>query len=335
LEFINGLIKPYLDFCRSDPSIAEELAQYPKKQTALIILDNHWSHTDIGTTGAFSKMDCDTAHLFPGSTDLFCALDIGVCKPLKSFFRTKFETYCASSIASQLSANVDPANISVNTKLSALKPLAGEWMISCYNHLHKTEGLVSGAWKGVADNLQKILPEKTALLLPIITSPTKCVNKFIESISPSARQKAKVRPSPGVHPQPLPTVLTIVDEDQSPDGETPHVLVNVLVNDNDHDDDNHGCDNNHNDHDNNPDDHINNPDDSDDPKSLIGRKVSVYWNDGDGQRWEQGVIKEMHSKVKFVIMYDFLVKAKEDDDSVDPDVIENLLGKKAVNWRYY
>jgi len=28
------------------------------------------------------------------------------------------------------------------------------------------------------------------------------------------------------------------------------------------------------------------------------------------------------------------VKAKEEDDDVDPDVTENLLGKKAVNWRY-
>jgi len=70
------------------------------------------------------------------------------------------------------------------------------------------------------------------------------------------------------------------------------------------------------------------------PKSLVGRTVSVYWNDGDGCCWEQGVIKEKYSNVKFVITYNFLKKAKEEDESVDPDVIENLLGKKAVNWRY-
>jgi len=60
----------------------------------------------------------------------------------------------------------------------------------------------------------------------------------------------------------------------------------------------------------------------------------VYWNDGDGQRWEGGVITEVYSPFKFVVQYDFLLKAKKEDENVDPDVIEKLLGRGAVQWRY-
>jgi len=337
-----------LEFCQSDPVISEELQKYPEKATALIIMDNHWSHTDESTIKALSEIECDISHLFPGSTDLFCVLDVGVCKPLKSFFRTQFETYCASSIASQLSAKIDSANISVNTKLSALKPLAARWMISCYNHLRENDDLIRNAWKGVNDNLRKNLPEQTTLPPPIILSTTKCVAKFIESLSCiTSTSKRELPPAPSILPQaPSPVqVLINSDDDKSEEEEAVEDKNDKEEAVEDKNDQEEAVEDKNNKEeaveDKNDKETSNNNDGTEDydeddpkPKSLVGRRVSVYWNDGDGHRWEQGVIKEMYSKFKFVIQYDFLLKAKEEDESVDADVIENLLGKKAVNWRY-
>jgi len=67
-------------------------------------------------------------------------------------------------------------------------------------------------------------------------------------------------------------------------------------------------------------------------RSIVIERPSMF--PISGHRWEQGVIKEKYSKMKFVVTYDFLLAATNNDDSVDPDVIENLLGKKSVNWRY-
>jgi len=69
----------------------------------------------------------------------------------------------------------------------------------------------------------------------------------------------------------------------------------------------------------------------------INRKIQVWWQDGDGDRWESGTILSQLSKCFFVIKYDFLVKYKkeaEDPTTVDPDVIENLVGKKRENWKF-
>jgi len=72
----------------------------------------------------------------------------------------------------------------------------------------------------------------------------------------------------------------------------------------------------------------------DDELNPVRRPISVFWSDSDGKCWETGVVKEKYLKVKFIVTYDFLVEAMKEDESVDPDVIENLLGKKAVNWRF-
>jgi len=331
-EFLNGIIKPYLEFCRGDCVISEELSAYPKNQKALIIMDQHWSHTDASTASILSDLKCDTAHLYPNSTDLFCALDVGICKPLKSCLRRTFEQYCASSIASQLDANIPASNIKVNLRLSALKPLAGQWISSCYTYLQENEtDLVKNAWQGAFNNLQKHATTSTNLQ-PINTSNTKCVTKFIQALlvarpreaTPSvALPVATSSVTPPVHITNLAdtndTNNVEAGEFEEPQAQEPETEIEFDESEAEGEI---------------TDDEREITEDDDDDTNPVGRQIMVYWSDGEGQRWESGVVKEKYSKVKFVITYDFLVKAKEDDNTVDADVIENLLGKRAVQWRF-
>jgi len=339
-EFINHLIKPYLQFCRSDPVISQELLAYPKQQSALVIFDQHWSHLDTETIAAFKRLDCDTSPLYAGSTDLFCALDVGICKPLKTFIRSKFEQYCASTVASQLSANVSPANVKINLALSVLKPMAGQWIASCYNYLRDNESdLVSGAWKGVADNLQKYLPQHSDSLPPITLSPTKCVSKFINSRSsvPPTPTKPVSSPTKSLSLPLSSSSASVPDPIISTPPHTQELLlpdVDPELNEDEEQADDEEVNNDRNNEEESAEALSDNTSDEYAPTALIGRRISVFWSDADGRRWEDGLIKEQQSNVKFIVTYDFLLQEQRLDEDVDPDVIENLLGKKAVKWRF-
>jgi len=93
------------------------------------------------------------------------ALDVGINKPLKSFFREAFENYCASSISTQLKQGTPAANIKVNLKLSALRK--------------NDEDLVQNAWVGVEHNLVKVLGDKVSLP-PVSVSPRRYVTEFLK-----------------------------------------------------------------------------------------------------------------------------------------------------------
>jgi len=218
----------------------------------------------------------------------------------------------------------------------AQKPMAGQWMSSCYRYFQENEhDLVKSAWDGVRSNLEKHLPHESTNLRPVTYSNTKCVSKFLMSISPSQSRASKnpiqadVVP---VLPAPVLSLKSITTPTVIPTTSTPPPVSSQIEDSPDDDSEDMIKENNFC----SLDEEVDVSYDSDEyaPAALIGKRISVFWNDADGRRWENGMIKDQHSPVKFIVTYDFMLEEQKTDEDVDPDVIENLLGKKAVNWRF-
>ena len=335
-ELIDLLIKPYLAFCRTDPIIKEELKNYSKAETALLISDHHWSHLDDSITASLRSINCDTQHIFAGSTDLFCALDVGLCKPLKSFFRTKFEEYCSTSVVTQLQKNIPPSSVKVDLHLSTLKPLAASWMSSCFKYMQGIEEeLIKNAWEQVRKNTENNLGNGTTLPPQNLCSKTKCVARFLQSLQPNTNNKD------------TPVNNNNSNTNKKNNTDTNNSGTNKESNsNNDNENNNNDKENNNNDKENNNkenNDEENNITDEDNrnndqEKILLGSIINVFWDDADGQRWETGTVKEHYrnTRTQFIVRYNFLLEAQktDPDDEIEPDVIETLLGEKKVTWKY-
>jgi hypothetical protein len=158
-EFLNGVIKPYLDFVRRQPGFLIEATSYPQKMRALLISDHHWSHEDQEVVDLCTSMQIDIDFVYPGATDLFSVLDVGINKPVKQFLKQKFEGHCSTEIFDALQKGILPGAIKLDLKLSTLKPVASLWIIEAYAYISQQHGLVRRSWNQVCKNITKIRPD--------------------------------------------------------------------------------------------------------------------------------------------------------------------------------
>lgn len=70
----------------------------------------------------------------------------------------------------------------------------------------------------------------------------------------------------------------------------------------------------------------------------FGRRISVWWADVDGKRWEDGILKRISPDGAdiFFVEYFFLLDYKPDKEKeeFDPEVVEILLGENAEPWYF-
>jgi len=309
-EFIEKIIAPYLKYCRSHTALVDEMKLFPKNTQALMIWDHHWSHEDEVATVALSTIQCDAKFISAKATDLFSALDVGINKSIKSFFRTCFESYCSSAILKQLNDGIKPANVKVNLRISKLKPVAAKWIAECYSHLIAKDDLVENAWRGTLTNLEQKLGQKLALPIPIPIIQRKYVAEYLQQLLPKA---ATASHSGSVTPHPASVAPTPSNKPDSNES------------DNSMDSDPDETPTNEADNSINP-DNVTSPDEVE-----LGSTIKVWWDDADGKRWEEGVVKEKKKKSCrniYIITYKFLEQRR----LRDPDVEENLTGKSCVKW---
>jgi hypothetical protein len=308
-----------LDFCRQDPILLEEIKKFPKGNKALIICDQHWSHTDENTVSILSTLNCDYTYITAGATDLFSALDVGINKSIKSYFRNCFEDYCSKAISAQLKTGIAPSNIKVNFQLSTLKPIAGKWMIECYKHLKEKESLIPQAWKGVETNLEKALKVNLDLS-PVELSTYKIMDKYLTSLKPQSISTTTNKEDTDDEQEEHNTNKeTNGEEDPQEESEREDTPVEEDIPSSTN---------------SNKGDNAQKTRKSKSKKKEIplGSEVEVLWDDADGHRWEKGTVKERKSgtRYSYIISYEFLKSAGEDD----PDVEEKCFGKEKAKWRY-
>ena len=72
-------------------------------------------------------------------------MDLSINKSVKEFMHSKFKEWYAAQVSKQLDegANIAP----VDLKLSTLKPLGAQWLISMYDYLNEHNSIIVNGFK--------------------------------------------------------------------------------------------------------------------------------------------------------------------------------------------
>jgi len=157
-ELLCYLVKPYLDFLRSDPTFLEECANFNKGTTGLWISDNHWSHTAETTLDHLRALDLEAEFLPPRATDLFSVLDVSINRAYKTQLRNQFTEHVTAQLSEQLRAGTPAGCTKLDIRLATLKPLVCKWVSAAYGHMKENEReLVGKGWAKVHSNVEKLI----------------------------------------------------------------------------------------------------------------------------------------------------------------------------------
>ena len=83
-------------------------------------------------------------------------MDLSVNKSVKSYLRSKFQTWYAKEVCSQLQGHSE--NKPIDLRLSVVKPLGATWMVSLYDYLKSKPETVQNGFKeaGIVDCLASV-----------------------------------------------------------------------------------------------------------------------------------------------------------------------------------
>ena len=91
-------------------------------------------------------------------THLYQPLDLTVNKSAKDFMKKKFDEWFSRQINIGLENGQELDDIEIDYRLSVLKPLHANWLISLYNYMSSAEGkeIIISGWKksGIFDAIQ-------------------------------------------------------------------------------------------------------------------------------------------------------------------------------------
>ena len=114
LEYMDGIVKPYIQAVRAREGFREESETFEKKDRCLLILDHHYSHTDESLQPVFENLKIDSGMVPKKATDWFSVLDVAVNKPFKDMLKTTFTLYCSNCILKQLAQGVQACNVKLD-----------------------------------------------------------------------------------------------------------------------------------------------------------------------------------------------------------------------------
>ena len=79
-------------------------------------------------------------------TDRLQPMDLSVNKSVKKFMRNKFREWYASQLQKHLDKDTDSLN-PVDLRLSTLKPVGAQWLISLYDYLKEHESIIVNGFR--------------------------------------------------------------------------------------------------------------------------------------------------------------------------------------------
>ena len=94
-------------------------------------------------------------------TNDFQPLDLTVNRSWKSFLRDKAQIWYEELVQVQISKGIAPESVSVNLKISILKPMHAKWVTQYYDHIRTNEDIVKNEWrrpgitKPIKENIRK------------------------------------------------------------------------------------------------------------------------------------------------------------------------------------
>ena len=145
-DYVQKILLPYVERKRRKLKVAED---YP----ALVLFDNFKAQC---TPEILKILDDDNINvlLIPSNcTDRLQPLDLTVNKSAKDFLRSKFQSWYAKKICSQFKGDSEKSPI--DTRLSVVKPLGAQWMISLYEHFKGKPDIICNGFKDIKEFLNK------------------------------------------------------------------------------------------------------------------------------------------------------------------------------------
>lgn len=138
-EYLELIIIPYVQCKRKELKLTAD-------QPALAIFDVFKAQQTEDILALLEEHNIHVVSVPANCTDRLQPMDLSVNKSVKEFMRSKFKEWYAAQVLKQLDEGAD--NIApVDLKLSTLKPLGAQWLISMYDYLKEHYSITVNGFK--------------------------------------------------------------------------------------------------------------------------------------------------------------------------------------------
>ena len=140
LEYADKVLKPYMEHQRQKLSLSAETP-------GLCIFDVFAAHRCKEFTKALDEGGIKHVFIPAGCTGLLQPLDISVNEPFKQNLKKIFGSWYAQKVKECLDKDNSVANVHVDLRTSAIKPVHFQWLIENHSWLTQQEGSLIRGWK--------------------------------------------------------------------------------------------------------------------------------------------------------------------------------------------
>ena len=144
-EYVEAVIFPYIRRQKANLKL-------PDDQGSLLIFDNFKAQITLSILTLLDSHYVNVVLIPANCTDRLQPMDLSVNKAAKDFLRSQFADWYAHEVCSNLEE--EDSSI-VALKLSHIKPLHAQWMVTLYNHIKSNPDIVKNGFKkaGILDSL--------------------------------------------------------------------------------------------------------------------------------------------------------------------------------------
>ena len=144
-EYVEAVIFPYIRRQKANLKL-------PDDQGSLLIFDNFKAQITLSILTLLDSHYVNVVLMPANCTDRLQPMDLSVNKAAKDFLRSQFTDWYAHEVCSNLEE--EDSSI-VDLKLSRIKPLHAQWMVTLYNHIKSNPDIIKNGFKktGILDSL--------------------------------------------------------------------------------------------------------------------------------------------------------------------------------------
>lgn len=135
LEYIHGIIIPYVDGVRERLGVGKE-------QAALAIYDHFKGQLTQAVTDVLEENNIQTVLVPATCTDRLQPMDLSVNKSAKNFLRSEFQNWYAE----QLAAQDDDELVPVDLSSSRMKCVGAQWLVRLFDHLSGSPDIINNGF---------------------------------------------------------------------------------------------------------------------------------------------------------------------------------------------
>ncbi len=142
INLIDEIVNPYIVAKRSELKL-------PDTQKALMVWDMFKAQMTDKVKDKLKGLNIELVLVPANMTHFFQPLDLTVNGSAKTFMKNQFSKYYCNAVKTQIDSGKQVDEIDVDFRLTTLKPLHAQWLISLYDHLTSEKGvqIVKKGWE--------------------------------------------------------------------------------------------------------------------------------------------------------------------------------------------